>query len=116
MRMMVMGELIKLSDARREKRETTLADASLADLFGEVGRRLAAQVAPSQTAADDLALLSAASVAEMLGIPKAAVYEAARRKEIGSVRASVGSRSGRAVRFTRRQVADFIAARSRSAG
>jgi excisionase family DNA binding protein len=63
-------------------------------------------------AGDELHLLAASEVAELLGTSKAVVYEMARRKKIGSVCASIGSRG---VRFTRAQVEAFISSRSRSA-
>lgn len=62
-------------------------------------------------AGDDLRLLDASEVAELLGTSKAVVYEMARRKKIGSVCASIGSRG---VRFTRAHVEAFISSRSRS--
>ena len=96
-----------------------LSESSLVEIYGELTRRDAIVAAagdskglPGQDGDGDSALLTAGAVAAQLGIPKAAVYEAARRKEIGSVRASAKSRSGKAVRFTRAQVEAFIAARS----
>ena|SRR5208282_2490152 len=106
-----------------ENLNTDLSHADLADLFAEVGRRLAlvgdvAAHAGSKghEAVGGLQLLDAREVAEICKIPVAAVYEAARRKQLGSVRASAKSRSGRAVRFTRAQVEAFIADRSVAAG
>ncbi|MGB3549219.1 MAG: helix-turn-helix domain-containing protein [Candidatus Binatus sp.] len=97
-----------------------LCDASLSELMAELGRRLGPVIGAAAASAgssgpdagDPLQILTAGDVATMLKMPKAAIYEAARRKQIGSVRASVGSRSGRAVRFTRAQVEAFISSRS----
>jgi hypothetical protein len=96
-----------------------LSESSLVEIYGELTRRdgiVGAAAAPkgfSGAPADgDPQLLAAPDVAALLAIPVAAVYEAARRGEIGSVRASAKSRSGRSVRFTRQHVADFISARS----
>ncbi len=86
----------------------------LSALQNLIAARLVAEPATIAPPAD-VGLLDAADVAALLKIPKAAVYEAARRGQIGSVRASVGSRSGRAVRFTRAQVEAFISSRSHSA-
>jgi excisionase family DNA binding protein len=96
-----------------------LTDSSLLEIYGELTRRDAVVAAQGDSGGSTGApaggappLLTAGDVAAALGIPKAAVYEAARRKEIGSIRVSVGSRSGRSVRFSRDQVEAFKAARS----
>ncbi len=100
---------------------TDLSRADLADLLAEVGRRLAlvGEVAASARrgsgAAGDLQLLDAGEVAALVKIPKAAVYEAVRRGQLGSVGASAKSPKGRSVRFTRAQVAAFVASRSKPA-
>jgi len=93
---------------------TDLSHVDLADLLAEVGRRLAASASPKgREAASDLQLLDAGEVAALVKIPKAAVYEAVRRGQLGSVGASAKSQDGRAVRFTRAQVEAFIASRSK---
>jgi len=75
--------------------------------------RAAAAVAPMPLLADadDLRLLNAEEVAALLGTVKAEVYEMARRGLIGHVSTGIGSRG---VRFTRRQVADFIKSREKN--
>jgi excisionase family DNA binding protein len=92
--------------------DVALADAPLADLVAEIGRRLAALAAPAASAGqdgvDDLRLLDAPGVAALLRVPTARVYELARRGEIGC------TRDGKTVRFTRAQVGAFISSRSRS--
>lgn len=100
-----MGKIFDISDARERHEKAggpipTLKGATLADLFAEMGRRLAAQVAPLQTA-DDLQLLDAPATAAILSMPVARVFELARRKQLGSVR------DGRSVRFTRAQIAEY---------
>ncbi len=99
---------------------TDLSRADLADLLAEVGRRLAvvgdvAARAGSKGHEAAGGLLDADDVAALLKIPKAAVYEAVRRGQLGSVGASAKSPKGRAVRFTRGQVEAFIASRSKPA-
>jgi excisionase family DNA binding protein len=90
--------------------DVALADAPLADLVAEIGRRLAALAAPKgsagQDGVDDLHLLDAPRVADLLGVPTARVYELARRGEIGC------TRDGKTVRFTRAHVGAFISSRS----
>ena len=87
-----------------------LADVSLPDLVAEIGRRLAALAAPAASGGrdggDGLHLLDAPGVAALLGVPKARVYELARRGKIGCVR------EGESVKFTKAQVAAFISAGS----
>jgi len=96
-----------------------LTDSTWAEILAELARRDGIVRAagdskglPGVTGGDDPQLLTAPDVAARLGMKKAAVYEAARRGEIGSVRTSAKSRSGRAVRFTQAQVDAFVAARS----
>src|SRR5208283_2450746 len=99
---------------------TDLSRADLADLLAEVGRRLAlvgevAASAKGRETSGDLQLLDAGEVSALVKIPKAAVYEAVRRGQLGSVGASAKSPKGRSVRFTRAQVAAFVASRSKPA-
>lgn len=96
-----------------------LTDSSLLEIYAELQRRDAILAAAGDSGGSsgasgdaDPPLLDAPAVGRLLGMKKAAVYEAARRGEIGSVRASAKSRSGRAVRFTQAQVDAFVAARS----
>lgn len=70
--------------------------------------------ASAPTAGNDAALLDARDVADQLGIPLASVYELVRRKKIGCVRVSVGSRRGKQRRFkiSPAQLRTFIASNS----
>jgi len=104
---MTMAKVINLNDARRERHETAdaiahLEGVSMANLLGEIGRRVDALVAraPGRDA-DGLQLLTADDAAALLTIPKGALYELARRQQLGSVR------DGRSVRFTRAQIAEY---------
>lgn len=101
-----------------------LMDATLQELYAEMARRDAivkAQAASADSKAsnapDDLALLDARDVAARLGIPVASVYELVRRKKIGCVRVSVGSRKGKQRRFkvSPAQLRAFIASNSDAA-
>lgn len=83
-----------------------------ASLLGEL---LIDLLKPNDSDSAPVKLYSAAEVAAMLSTTKAAVYEAARRGVLGSVRASAKARGGRAVRFTKAQIDEFIERRSREA-
>ncbi len=102
-------------------RMAELRESSLPEIIAELRRRddIVAKGAtkPKLEDDDDLTLFDARDVAVKIGIPVASVYELIRRKEIGCVRVSVGSRKGkkRRIKVSPAQVRAFIATNSEAA-
>jgi len=68
---------------------------------------------PKDATDDPHRLLKAAEVARLVATTPGVVYEMARRGTIGCVK--TGITGSRGIRFTRQQVADFVASRQKTA-